>query len=255
MGYVGPNGSGKSLLMVHDTIPSLRAGRTVLSTVHLLDYALDDPHGSHRHLGHNCNVSAHHPAFVALDRMARLMAVSSADVLLDEITGVASSRESMGLPPAVANLLVQLRRRDVVVRWTAPSWERADKILREVSQAVTITQRLGKRKVTSETGQLMWQQARMIRARTFDPLDLAVLDSAVDSRRKSARPFVKDRLRVASLEAGRAYDSLYPVEQPAMTTDSGSCLNCGGSRPRVKCSCEDHSGRPDPPRVSSSPRR
>ena len=36
--YVGPNGGGKSLAMVNDTIPSLDAGRPVLSTVRLIDW-------------------------------------------------------------------------------------------------------------------------------------------------------------------------------------------------------------------------
>ena len=44
MAYVGPNGGGKSLAMVKDTVPSLRAGRRVLSTVRLLDAATGEPH-------------------------------------------------------------------------------------------------------------------------------------------------------------------------------------------------------------------
>src|SRR5438105_3161500 len=41
--YVGANGGGKSAGMVWDTLPSLDAGRSVLSTVGLLDYANPRP--------------------------------------------------------------------------------------------------------------------------------------------------------------------------------------------------------------------
>ena len=63
---------------------------------------------------------AAHPSYEPLREWQQLLDAESCDVLLDEVTGVASSRESAGLPAPVANKLVQLRRADVVVRFSAP---------------------------------------------------------------------------------------------------------------------------------------
>lgn len=139
--YVGPNGGGKSIAMIYDTLPSLAMGRSVLSTVHLLDWTIPDvdklhmavPPGSDA----KCNPEAHHPLFTELCDYRQLLDAEHCDVLLDEVTGVASSRESATMPAEIANLLVQLRRRDLCMRWTAPNWSRADVIIRECSQAVT----------------------------------------------------------------------------------------------------------------------
>jgi hypothetical protein len=120
--YIGANGGGKSLAAVYDSLPTLAAGRPVLSTVRILDPKTGLPH----------------PLWIKLDGYAPLLEAESCDVILDEVTGVASSRDSAGMPAVVANRLVQLRRRDIALRWTAPNWKRADTIIRECSQGVTL---------------------------------------------------------------------------------------------------------------------
>jgi hypothetical protein len=91
--YVGPNGGGKTLCMIRDTLPSLAAGRPVLSTVPILDPATGLPH----------------PLWRPLTDWRALLDFSGGDVLLDEVTGVASSRDSMSLPGPVGLMLQQMR--------------------------------------------------------------------------------------------------------------------------------------------------
>lgn len=171
-GYIGPNGSGKSLAMVYDTLPSLAAGRPVLSTVHLLDWTIPNVAALHADLPadstEKCNVAAHHPLFTPLTDFRQLLAAEHCDVLLDEVTGVASSRESQSMPSEVANLLVQLRRRDIALRWSAPAWGRADLIIRECSQAVTVARGFLRAKSYSNTQVRTWVPSALSDLREVD---------------------------------------------------------------------------------------
>lgn len=235
--YVGPNGSGKSLAAVWDTLPTLDAGRPVLSTVRLLDwrhsrpcddeYCTSGDHGSHL---------AAHPGWVPLTEWAQLLDAEHCDVLMDEVTGVASSRESGGMPAAVANLLVQLRRRDVVLRWTAPAWSRADKIIRETSQAVTSC--LGYLPVSDddEQGGRQWRRRRMFRWRTYDASEFEEFTAGT---RAQLRPWAKQWFWGPGSEAFGAYDTLDAVLSIGHVLDTGRCATCGGRRSLPACSCED----------------
>jgi hypothetical protein len=172
MGYVGANGGGKSAAMVWDTVPSLLAGRPVLSTVRLLDFqnprecegcdesghfrpvygpvkistfaerdavaetliataaemgvepdqVPDELIPTHDRLGFPIREvvdyvvhRAAHPLYVCFNEWEQLLEARGCDVLMDEVTGVASSRESQSMPAPVANKLVQLRRRRPLV--------------------------------------------------------------------------------------------------------------------------------------------
>lgn len=214
--YIGENGGGKSLAMVHDTLPSLDAGRTVLSTVKLLDSTTGKPHS----------------AYVRLTDWGQLLDAEHCDVLFDEVVGIASARESSGMPVQVANLLVQLRRRDVVLRWSAPAWARADKIIRETTQAVTVcTGMLGKRDPDSPR---MWAQNRLFRWRTYDATAFDRLTTGQLQRRPSSSTAwfwgVNSR-------AFASYDTLDAVERVGDVLDSGRCVHCGGRRVIPKCVC------------------
>jgi len=163
-GYIGPNGGGKTTAAVWDTMPSLMAGRSVLATVRLLDFEnprlCDDPlcdspdHATHK---------AKHPLWIPWTSWTQLLEVEHCDVIADEVTGVASSRESQSMPSVVANALVQLRRRDVVLRWTAPSWSRADLIIRECSQAATLCSGFLPVAVDDSSGDRAWRHRRPFR--------------------------------------------------------------------------------------------
>jgi hypothetical protein len=247
--YVGHNGSGKSAFLVHDTLPSLEAGRPVLSTVHILKYALDDPAEPHRHLGYNCNPSAHHPLFVALDRWVQLLEADRCDVLLDEVTGIASSRESTSMPGAIANLLVQLRRRDVSLRWSAPNWKRADTIIRECTQAVTLAKAVPMFSekisevdpVTGEVTDRLWRARRWFCGSTYDAAEFEEFTGHKQETVKVLfRQFLSRRGRPVAF---RAYDTFSAVESLQTLSDSGACLDCGGHVARSKCECPASSTR------------
>jgi hypothetical protein len=234
--YVGPNGSGKSLAAVWDTMPTLDSGRPVLSTVRLLDWRnprpCDDPTcQSPDHARH----MAAHPLWVPLTEWSQLLDAERCDVLMDEVTGVASSRESGGMPAAVANLLVQLRRRDVVLRWTAPSWARADKIIRETSQAVTYC--LGYMKVADvdEQGDRSWSRRRLFRWRTYDT---AHFDEFTEGKRENLKAWVAEWWWAPGSDAFRAYDTLDAVLSIGTVLETGRCATCGGTRRAPACTCD-----------------
>jgi len=237
-GYVGPNGTGKSALMVYDTLPSLLAGRPVLSTVRLLDFLNPRPCDDWlcSYPSHPDHMAAH-PLYVPLTRYQQLLDWRDGDVLLDEVTGVASSRESKGMPAQVANYLVQMRRRNVALRWSAPNWGRADIIIREVSQGVTLmSASMPKRAPALEDGRpRLWNQRRLFTARTYDP-------SMMEEFEAHRADHIPHQLISFYWGPGSsmftAYDTLDAVTSLTALNDAGICLGCGGKRAHHKCGCE-----------------
>jgi hypothetical protein len=239
--YVGPNGSGKSLAAVWDTMPSLASGRPVLSTVRLLDWANPRPcddigcplpgHDDDEGPQH----AAAHPLWVPLTEWSQLLEAEHCDVLMDEVTGVASARESGGMPPAVANLLVQLRRRDVVLRWTAPSWARADKIIRETSQAVTAC--LGYFPASVGEDGRLWRHRRLFRWRTYDT---SAFEEFTVGQRDRLSPWITQWFWGPGSAAFGAYDTLDSVLSIGHVLESGRCAHCGGRRTVPACTCDDY---------------
>jgi len=269
MGYTGPNGSGKSAMMVWDTLPSLEAGRPVLGTVRLLDYqnprecddeaceadplsghymrALPEPHVVEAafavepdpvkrvqlmsQLGQIIGVHrAAHPLWIRLSDWQQVLDARGVDLLLDEVTGAASSRESAGLPAAVANKLVQMRRADVVIRWSAPAWARADKILRETSQAVTYCR--GRLPVSAGDDARMWRRRRLFVAKTYDAADF---EDFTAGKREELSPLVSDLHWGPKSPAFLAYDTMDAVSTVGTVTETGTCYICGGNRRRHEC--------------------
>lgn len=268
--YVGPNGTGKSWLMVYDTIPSLLARRFVLSTVRITDFedprpcpggdTCDDPAGHFR----LATVSvpdpatangvrrfryrtgevhpAAHPYYVPFRDYTQLLSAVDCDILMDEVTGVASSREIASMPVQVANFLVQLRRRNLTLRWTAPSWGRADKIIREVSQGVTLmTATMPKRHPVGENeAPRLWTDKRLFTARTYDPTQM----EEFEAHRADHIPHEVWAMywRPWSM-TDLTYDTFDAVTSLGWANDAGLCMSCGGKRSHVPCSCDDHVSR------------
>jgi len=237
--YVGANGHGKSLAMVNDVLPSLQAGRPVLSNVRLLDFTNprlcdDSACTSENHDRH----MAAHPLYVPLLDYAQLLDWRNGDVLLDEVTGIASSRESSALPVQVVNLLVQLRRRDVTLSWTAPAWARADKVLREVSQTVIHCKGYRSKKRQTDDGTRVWRDRQLFWWRAYDA---NAFEDFTAGKREKLRPSpVQLFWRPGSL-AERAYDTLDTVTALGWAMESGLCIACGGRRSVPRCSCESSS--------------
>lgn len=269
--YCGPNGTGKSAIAVMDAIPSLLARRFVMSTVRLLDFEsprpcpggleCDDPDGHHRLStisvptpGEANHVTrfrvatgkvhpAAHPYYIPFRSYAQLRDAVDCDVIADEVTGFASSRESTNMPPEIANLLVQLRRRNLTLSWTTPAWGRADKIIREVTQLVTLmSARFGVRRAPAPgEAPRLWKDNRLLIARSYDPSTMEEFEAhraeflPVEIRGFYWRPH-------SLME--RAYDTLDAVSALGWAdVAGGACLNCGGKRSISKCSCDDHRER------------
>jgi len=237
--YVGLNGSGKSLAMVWDTLPSLDEGRPVLSTVRLLDFRNPRPCDDENctDWDHATHLAAH-PAWVPFTSWEQVMDGRDCDVLMDEMTGVASSRASAALPADIERILQQLRHRDVRLRWTAPAWARAEIIVRECTQVVTQCQ--GFLAVSEERSERVWRDRRLFRWRTYDRAEFGEF---TDGRRQNLRPLVKEWYWGPGSDAFAAYDTLAEVLTVGAVGESGRCLVCGGRRNVPMCRCEDRGAR------------
>jgi hypothetical protein len=216
--YVGINGAGKTLAMVHDTIPSLLAGRRVISTVALVDPTTGKPY----------------PGYEPLSSWAQLLDSEHADVLFDEVQGIADSRSSASaMPIQVRNFLGQLRRRDVVLRWTAPSWNWADVRLREITKVVTVCRGYWGRLEPGRT----WRANALFRWNTYDAAEFARWEDGTEAK-------IRGKLNAWMWRPGSAaevyYDSLAPVSHINDVFDSGRCAYCGGRRTIPKCTCDDN---------------
>jgi hypothetical protein len=219
MAYVGPNGGGKSLAMVRDSIPALRAGKRVLSTVRLLDPRTGQPW----------------PNYEPLTHADQLLQARDCEILLDEMVGIANARESMSLDPRLQNLFVQLRRRNVVVRWTAPNYARADKIIREVTQAVTECRgffSLRGDQFDQWGDAKIWAPKRLFRFRTFETTEF---EEWTSGKRDKAEPEADEWYYAPGDDARDHYDTLDAVESVAGMARNGECATCGGSVRKPVC--------------------
>lgn len=270
MGYVGPNGSGKSAAAVWDTIPSLLAGRPVLSTVRLLDFERPRECEGCDAEGHEIPLyapilppegmtvadwvrstdleerrtpigtrvhGAAHPLWIPFTDWQQLLDLREADCLMDEVTGVGSSRESHAMPAPVANTLVQMRRRDVVIRWTAPAWARADKIIRECSQAVTHCVGYLPKRVEGDGGDRAWRSRRLYRWRTYDA---QLFEDFTVGKREQLPAMLADWHYGPGSGVFSAYDTFDAVSSIGTVTEGGTCYRCGGRRRAPECSCSDN---------------
>lgn len=236
--YVGFNGSGKTLAAVAAAMAHLEAGRPVLSTVRLLDYRDPRPcedqdctsprHGLDEH-------RAAHPLWVPMTDFRQLLDFEAGHVLMDEVTGVADAREHASMPVQVANLLPQLRRRDVTLAWTTIQWSFADVRLRRLTLAATWS--VGLRPVY-EPG-AMWPRHRWFYWRTYDAANI------VDDFHMGNRGDMKALNRVWFRRPGslvqEAYDTTDQVLTLGAASEAGMCLTCGGKRTMPRCSCSSTS--------------
>jgi hypothetical protein len=200
--------------MMLDTLPSLRDGRQVLSNVPLL---LDgEPH----------------PLYVPLTSYEQLLTAEHCDVLLDEIASIASSRDSSSMPAPVVNVLQQLRKPDVIVRWTAPSFARGDKVLRECSQAITLCKGFAPR-FNPETS---WPERRLFWWRTYDAMDYVDFTARPQDRHLHA--IARQWFWRPGHPVDRLYDTTNAVSYMGMADTAGKCYRCGGRRTAPRCSCD-----------------
>lgn len=250
---VGPNGGGKSLCAVeHYARPALESGRLVVSTMDIDGAELLQ---SHR----------------------EIPKLRSCVLILDEISSAFPSRESSGMPAEIVRRLNQLRKVDVQVVWTAPAWERADKVLREVTNQVVLCRGLMPRYPWESTcpascssptflpfeqryerglsGGLVcpdhrpkrdrkgWPSNRLFSWRWFSAEMLQEFSlTQISHERGKARRRPQAVRWYRMPRAGTGAPSMYRTLDEVVLLDHldtyGNCFSCGGSRRRPKCECE-----------------
>lgn len=228
--YVGVNGSFKTATAVRDLLPSIDAGRIILSTVPIFDTRTGD---LYEH-------------YVKFDSWSYLLDEDfrHADILMDEVTGIANARDAMGMPRQVQAVLDKLRKRDLTLSWTAPAWGRADATIRSCTVGVSLcvgmfTAPDPAKKTSGEIA--AWRPKRLARVRTFDARNFEEfsLDRATGGVQKHRR------LKAEVVEwwwgpgsrVFESYNSFDPVSRVGEVLDSGRCAHCGGSRPIPRCTC------------------
>lgn len=251
--WVGKNGSGKTLAMMEDLVlPALAKGVPVVSTMTVFASAddavcpgagcacrsFDDGGDGTKHY----RVRRLHPLWRPLESWRSILHLEGCVLALDEISSAFGARESAKMPFQVAARLQQLRKHRVRVGWTAPSWKRADVVLREVSTTVTECRgRFGK--VNRDAGGDEWVENRLFRFSTFDCGDFEEfsLQDATAQRRggkRSLKPLDARWYWRTRHEAHLLYDTHEPVQLLDHLDEYGTCVECGGSRRRPTCRCD-----------------
>lgn len=231
--YVGPNGGGKTACMVFDALPALLSGRRILSTVRLIDPRTGRTPSN----------------FVLFEDWDQLLEAKHTTVLMDEMVGIANSRSASSLDVRAQNKLMQLRRADVDLAWTAPNWARADKIVREVTQAVTECRGSFPARVVGNAARaqppaegeptnaepaerVLWRPKRLFAWKTFDTIEF---EEWTAGKREKAAPIAKNYYYGPGSPVFDAYDTLDAVSIVAGMTPEGTCDICNGSVRRHVC--------------------
>jgi hypothetical protein len=215
VGITGPNGSGKTLLVVAEAMHDMANGRAVYSTVDISFDGLES---------------------IAITSLSQLLTIRDATVVLDEVVSIFDSADpASSLPPEVRLLLSIARHRGLTIRWTAPAWMRAQKRLREVTQAWVSVQPAGRR------GRGLWPEPWVCVVSIWD----------AKSSKVDADPTRRLRLRFRRprrFTSWGAFDTLADVPIVGHLDAGGICVDCGGGRTRPKCTPERHRtlGLPEP---------
>lgn len=263
--YVGKNGSGKTAAMVHDTLPTLDGIRWACTQEDHLHMQPDyvDPYtgalgaatsGIRRVLAnfriYDDRTGLPHPLAIELRAenggWVQVLQAEHCDLLFDEITGIAGSRESMGMPVAVQNHLQKLRHVDVPMRWAGPKFERADTIVRGVTNLLVECKGYlpDTRSIRQRDEPSAWVPKRLFKWRTFDAQDFdaftaanAAADREKGSKTVALRPLRADWTWGPGSRMFAAYDTHGSVYRIAEYLDGGRCAICGGTRRAQPCRC------------------
>jgi hypothetical protein len=246
--YVGPNGSFKSATAILDLLPTLRGDiwecsepdhvhtkmgitrgyRAVLSTVIITHPGTGEPH----------------PLYRRLDDWRMVINAEHCELVFDEVTGIANSRDSMSLPRQVQVILDQLRKRDVTLSITAPSFQRMDSTLRTTCQGITDCRSYMSEPREKGVRVSAWRRKRLARVRTFSAVDMEEFKAGAGrhDRQKNYRlkPAIRQYWWGPGSEVFVSYSSKGAVARLGQASDAGLCLDCGGRRVAPKCTCDDH---------------
>ena len=206
--------------------------------------------GIHAYIVHR----AAHPLWTPLRSWDQLLDWSDGAVALDEVQGVASAREHLGLPYQAANYLRKLRHYDVPLLWTAPDWMAADAVIRRVTRAVTVCRgRLGQdhykrcrfcgrvHRRADETcdrhsARRLWRDNRLFAWTTYDAMNF---DEWTQGKRKQEKPICRQVYWRPGQQVEKSYDTYAEVLSLGAADQAGVCIACGGVKKRKPCRCED----------------
>lgn len=253
--YTGANGSGKTACMVRDTEPEL-AGIVweCFNEDHVHNDPVYDPETGDfiefgpnaQHTGYvrilstvklyNADSGQLHERFERLTDWHQLDGLEHAVILLDEIVSIAHSRDSGSLPHDIQERLMQMRKGDVIVRWTAPHWSRADKLIREVTKAITVCEG----GIPLRTPGRMWAQNRRFLYRTFDTRDF---DEWTAGKTEKVESLATEHFWGPGSTAFKLYRTGQAVSRLGHADGAGVCILCGGTRRRSECSCDDYQAK------------
>jgi len=235
--YVGPNGGGKSYAMVNDTLITLNGIKFKCTNEHHLHTKQGLTEGYRKVLSSvrliDPRTGGDHPLWIPYDDHRRLLSLEHCDILMDEITGIASAYGSLDIPVQVINQLTQLRRRDCYLRWTTPNWARAAKPIREITRAVTFAK--GKFPMFEEGRS--WPSNALFNWRTYDAQSFESFTVGVRERLIPITFQWHFRLAKKNL-VQNVYDTFAEVLVATSTNDAGMCLHCGGKRTIPACRCD-----------------
>lgn len=182
------------------------------------------------------------PYYDRLRSFVQLLGVEHTDVLLDEVTGVASSSQTQSLPVQVENLIQQLRRRDARLFWTTPDYGNAHNRIRSVTKAVVYCTST-EREQTSQVAGGVWRPSRLFRWAMYSAADF---DRFTAGKRERLAPMAVQWFWAPGHIVREAYDTLAAVGQLGAAAEGGMCISCGGSRSRPACTCPSDPDRLPP---------
>lgn len=169
--YLGVNGSGKSLSGVAFAVrDQQRTGRLLVTN--MVGLSVD-----HHHIDSVEELPELLPMLAtAVGSKGRPVGVN---ILLDEAGAMFASRDT-GRNKAFEKTCQQLRKYRSRLLWTAPTFSRADKILREVTLMAILCRPLIKKHVAGDP----WPSTRLVAQKSFD---VSRLDTSGTSINKNAR--------------------------------------------------------------------
>jgi len=249
--FNGPNGSGKTLRMVEDIEPELNGIRwECYQEDHFHNDPQYDEHGEFLGFG---PLAVHegwvrvlstvrlidpetgklHERYERFDDWRLLEHLEHAVLLLDEITGVAHSRDGASLPHNIQHQIQMMRKGDVRVIWSAPHWDRAEKLIREVTQVITICEG----DLPDRGSQGLWKANRRFLYRSYATEDF---DEWSAGKLVKLKPLVRQYVWGPGSIGFRLYNTKQKVTSIGHSNDAGVCVQCGGLRRRQECGCDDY---------------
>lgn len=181
-----------------------------------------------------------HPLYRPLTDYQQLLTIEHADVLFDEVAGIADASGSSSMPVQVINWQHKLRKADIRQRVTTPAYARCALPIRQVAQVVVECRSFAPK---ASEGKL-WRPRRIVLATAYDAWAFEDF-VASEGQRGKLRPMARALVWIPKSRAINHYNSFGQVLQLGHVTDAGMCITCGGTRSRPKCACtHDHDGDP-----------